>query len=72
MPASRSRRFKFGIAISPEWNTLADSDPDQGIETRRRMFRRLGGTPVLIIGTHFAGATAGRLVADGDGYRLDV
>jgi glyoxylase-like metal-dependent hydrolase (beta-lactamase superfamily II) len=56
----------------PEWNTLADSDPDQGIETRRRMFRRLAGTPVLIIGTHFAGATAGRLVADGDGYRLDV
>jgi glyoxylase-like metal-dependent hydrolase (beta-lactamase superfamily II) len=56
----------------PEWSTLADSDPDQGIETRRRMFQRLAGTPVLIIGTHFAGATAGRLVVDGDGYRLDV
>ena len=56
----------------PEWSTLADSDPDQGIETRRRMFQRLAGTPVLIIGTHFAGATAGRLVADGGSYRLDV
>jgi glyoxylase-like metal-dependent hydrolase (beta-lactamase superfamily II) len=56
----------------PEWSTLADSDPDQGIETRRRMFQRLAGTPVLIIGTHFAGATAGRLVTDGDSYRLDV
>jgi glyoxylase-like metal-dependent hydrolase (beta-lactamase superfamily II) len=56
----------------PEWSTLADSDPDQGIETRRRMFQRLAGTPVLIIGTHFAGATAGRLVADGGGYKLDV
>ena len=56
----------------PEWSTLADSDPDQGIETRRRMFRRLAGTPVLIIGTHFAGATAGRLVNDGDSYRLEV
>jgi glyoxylase-like metal-dependent hydrolase (beta-lactamase superfamily II) len=56
----------------PEWSTLADSDPEQGIETRRRMFQRLGGTPVLILGTHFAGATAGRLVVDGDGYRLDV
>ena len=56
----------------PEWSTLADSDPDQGIETRRRMFQHLAGTPVLIIGTHFAGATAGRLVADGDSYRLDV
>ena len=56
----------------PEWSTLADSDPDQGIETRRRMFQRLADTPVLIIGTHFAGATAGRLVTDGDSYRLDV
>jgi glyoxylase-like metal-dependent hydrolase (beta-lactamase superfamily II) len=56
----------------PEWSTLADSDPDQGIETRRRMFQRLAGTPVLIIGTHFAGATAGHLVTDGDSYRLDV
>jgi glyoxylase-like metal-dependent hydrolase (beta-lactamase superfamily II) len=56
----------------PEWSTLADSDPDQGIETRRRMFKRLAGTPVLIIGTHFAGATAGRLVVDGGSYRLDV
>jgi glyoxylase-like metal-dependent hydrolase (beta-lactamase superfamily II) len=56
----------------PEWSTLADSDPDQGIATRRRMFQRLAGTPVLIIGTHFAGATAGRLVVDGDSYRLDV
>jgi glyoxylase-like metal-dependent hydrolase (beta-lactamase superfamily II) len=56
----------------PEWSTLADSDPEQGIATRRRMFQRLAGTPVLIIGTHFAGVTAGRLVIDGDGYRLDV
>jgi glyoxylase-like metal-dependent hydrolase (beta-lactamase superfamily II) len=56
----------------PDWGTTADSDTDQAIETRRRMFQRLAGTPVLIIGTHFAGATAGRLVVDGDGYRLDV
>ncbi len=56
----------------PEWSTLADSDPEQGIETRHRMFRRLAGTPVLIIGTHFAGVTAGRLVTDGGSYRLDV
>jgi glyoxylase-like metal-dependent hydrolase (beta-lactamase superfamily II) len=55
----------------PEWSTLADSNPEQGIETRRRMFQRLAGTPVLIIGTHFAGVTAGRLVTDGDSYRLD-
>jgi glyoxylase-like metal-dependent hydrolase (beta-lactamase superfamily II) len=56
----------------PEWSTLADSDPDRAIETRHRMFKRLAGTPVLIIGTHFAGVTAGRLVVDADGYRLDT
>ncbi|MFO1026032.1 MAG: MBL fold metallo-hydrolase [Acetobacteraceae bacterium] len=56
----------------PEWSTLADSDPDQGIETRRLMFKSLADTPVLVIGTHFAGATAGRIVRDGETYRLDV
>jgi glyoxylase-like metal-dependent hydrolase (beta-lactamase superfamily II) len=56
----------------PEWDTLADSDPEQGIRTRRIMFERLADTPCLVIGTHFAGATAGRIVRDGDGYRLSV
>jgi hypothetical protein len=36
------------------------------------MFGELAGKPVLVIGTHFAGATAGRLVRDGATYRLDV
>ncbi|HEX2940322.1 MAG TPA: MBL fold metallo-hydrolase [Rhodopila sp.] len=56
----------------PEWHSTADSNPEQGIATRRSMFDRLAGSPVLVIGTHFAGATAGRIVRDGDGYRLDV
>jgi glyoxylase-like metal-dependent hydrolase (beta-lactamase superfamily II) len=56
----------------PEWSTLADSDPAQGIETRRLMFQSLADTPVLVIGTHFAGATAGRIVRDGEAYRLDI
>jgi glyoxylase-like metal-dependent hydrolase (beta-lactamase superfamily II) len=56
----------------PEWATLADSDPEQGVRTRLAMFEKLAGTPVLVIGTHFAGATAGRIVRDGDTFRLDV
>jgi hypothetical protein len=36
------------------------------------MFKQLADTPVLVIGTHFAGATAGHLVTDGNSYRLDV
>jgi glyoxylase-like metal-dependent hydrolase (beta-lactamase superfamily II) len=56
----------------PEWDTTADTDPEQGIRTRQIMFEQLAGTPVLVIGTHFAGATAGRIVRDGDAFRLDV
>ena len=56
----------------PEWSTLADTDPEQGIRTRRAMFDHLADKPILVIGTHFAGATAGRIVRDGQTYRLDV
>src|ERR1700733_7243920 len=56
----------------PEWDTTADSDPARGIATRREMFERLAGAPVLVIGTHFAGATAGHIVRDGEAWRLAV
>lgn len=56
----------------PEWSTNADTDRDQGIRTRLDMFEKLAGTPILVIGTHFAGATAGHIVRDGEAYRLDV
>jgi glyoxylase-like metal-dependent hydrolase (beta-lactamase superfamily II) len=56
----------------PEWSTNADSNRDQGIRTRLDMFEKLAGTPTLVIGTHFAGATAGHIVRDGEAYRLDV
>lgn len=55
----------------PEWSSSFDFDAAAGIETRRKFFDRYAGRPVLIIGTHFAGVTAGRLVRDGDAYRLD-
>ena len=54
----------------PEWDTTADTDKEQGIRTRRIMFEQLAGSPVLVIGTHFAGRTAGHVVRDGDAYRL--
>lgn len=56
----------------PEWSSSADHDPGRAIETRRAMFSRLAGTPTLVIGTHFAGPTAGRVVRDGDAFRLEV
>ena len=56
----------------PDWSSTADSDPDQARRTRRRMLGELCERPVLVIGTHFAGATAGHIVRDGDAYRLAV
>ncbi len=56
----------------PHWCSTADSDPAAAQATRERMLQRLAGTPTLVIGTHFAGATAGRIVRDGDAYRLDA
>jgi glyoxylase-like metal-dependent hydrolase (beta-lactamase superfamily II) len=56
----------------PHWSSTADSDPAAAQATRERTLGRLAGTPTLVIGTHFAGATAGRIVRDGDTYRMDV
>jgi glyoxylase-like metal-dependent hydrolase (beta-lactamase superfamily II) len=56
----------------PDWSSTADSDPAAARATRERMLDLLAGTPTLVIGTHFAGATAGRIVRDGDAYRLAV
>jgi glyoxylase-like metal-dependent hydrolase (beta-lactamase superfamily II) len=63
----------------PEWSSAADSDPDAARRTRGRMLAELCGRPVLVIGTHFAGATAGHIVrepapakAGGEAYRLVV
>jgi glyoxylase-like metal-dependent hydrolase (beta-lactamase superfamily II) len=56
----------------PEWASAADYDPEAGAKTRERMFSQLAATPTLVIGTHFAGPTAGRVVRDGDVYRLAV
>ncbi len=54
----------------PEWAAVVDYDKGQSTRTRHDVFATLAGTPTLLIGTHFAGATAGRVVRDSDGYRL--
>lgn len=56
----------------PDWASAADYDPEASTETRRRVYADLAGTPVLVIGTHFATPTAGRIVRDGEAFRLEV
>jgi glyoxylase-like metal-dependent hydrolase (beta-lactamase superfamily II) len=54
------------------WASSADQDSEEARATRHRVFAEYAGTPTLIIGTHFAGVTAGKIIRDGDAYRLDV
>jgi hypothetical protein len=56
----------------PEWSSTADYDPVASEATRRRVFGDLAGEPVLVIGTHFAGPTAGHVVRDGNAFKLIV
>ncbi len=56
----------------PEWCSAFDHSPSESTATRRAFFERFADTPTLIIGTHFGGPTAGRLLTHDGGYRLDA
>ncbi len=55
----------------PQWSSVADTDPNQSAATRSEFVQRYADRPVLVIGTHFAAPTAGRIVRDGEAHRLD-
>ncbi|HEX7887086.1 MAG TPA: MBL fold metallo-hydrolase [Phenylobacterium sp.] len=56
----------------PEWAAEVDYDKVASTATRRRMFAELADSKTLVIGTHFAAPTAGRVVADGEVWRLET
>jgi len=53
-----------------DWSSAVDFDPRQAEQTRRELFSRLAGTPVLAIGGHFSGPGGGRVVRDAEAFRL--
>ncbi len=55
-----------------DWAAAVDYDKIASTRTRQDVFARLADTPTLLIGTHFAGITAGRVVHDGNAYRLST
>jgi glyoxylase-like metal-dependent hydrolase (beta-lactamase superfamily II) len=55
----------------PEWSSVADSDPELARVTRRRVVDEVARDHSLFIGTHFPAPTAGRIVRDGDAFRLE-
>ena len=56
----------------PEWGSHFDSDFDEAIATRRAFLERYGDQPILVLGTHFATPSAGRIVRDGNAWRLET
>ena len=58
--------------VHPDWSTTADTDQEAAAKTRQAFINRYADRPVLIIGTHFAGPTAGHLRKDGNTWRLDA
>ncbi len=55
----------------PGWSSHPDAQPERAIQTRKDFVARYGDTDVLVIGTHFSGPTAGKIVADGDSCRFE-
>lgn len=55
-----------------EWGMPIDHDAEQAIRTRQAMFADAAERDVLMIGTHWPGATAGRIIRDGTVFRLEI
>lgn len=56
----------------PDWSPPFDSDPKAAAVTRARMFAQWADQPILVIGTHYAGPTAGHVRRDGAAFRFET
>jgi len=56
----------------PGWANRFDVDPDAARVTRRAFLERYAGTPVLVLGTHFATPTAGHIAREGNAWRFEA
>jgi glyoxylase-like metal-dependent hydrolase (beta-lactamase superfamily II) len=54
----------------PEWDNRFDTDGARAKRTRREFCERYADSGVLVLGTHFATPSAGRIVRQGDSYRF--
>jgi glyoxylase-like metal-dependent hydrolase (beta-lactamase superfamily II) len=58
--------------VRPHWCSTADYDSHAAEETRRWTLAQLATEETLVIGTHFAGPSAGRVKRDGAVWWLDT
>lgn len=55
-----------------DWTTLADTYPDQTVETRKKFLLEVKDADTLIIGSHFAHPVAGHVVSTKHGLKFNV
>jgi glyoxylase-like metal-dependent hydrolase (beta-lactamase superfamily II) len=56
----------------PHWQDIADVDQEQALRSRLAFLERFGDERTLVLGSHFATPTGGRLVRDGAAWRFAV
>lgn len=56
----------------PEWSTVVDTFPEQGIDSRNKFIENVSDKDVLIIGTHFADPVAGHIVKRENGNEFMI
>src|SRR5207244_3002981 len=56
----------------PEWGSASDFDSVAAARTRRALLEECVEEGTLLIGSHFATPSAGRVVRESKGYRLEV
>ena len=56
----------------PDWSPPFDTDRKASALMRRKMFAQWADQPILVIGTHYAGPTAGHVKTDGEAFRFDA
>ena len=56
----------------PEWTATGDGDPDLARSARRDFLATAAQKKALVLGTHFAGTSAGYVVPVGGGYRFEM
>ena len=54
----------------PQWTARGDADPDAARVTRRALLAAAAATNALVLGTHFTGTAAGRILSTDQSYRF--
>jgi glyoxylase-like metal-dependent hydrolase (beta-lactamase superfamily II) len=54
----------------PDWSVTFDEDQAAAASCRKSLLEDVADSSVLVIGTHFASPTAGKIIRDGDTYKF--